>query len=401
MHALFQTLSERLREQWHPVPKATRAFRCRCGRPVFYRNTMCLACQTQLGYVPQRLALLPLEPDGDAWRVAGEPGGRRYKRCGNFDLVACNWLIDAADPASLCVACRLNRMIPDLSIEANRQAWQRIETAKRRLVSQLLALGLPVVSKVAGAGGEDTKRGFMFDFMRSLPSQPVMTGHASGVITLNIEEADDATRERIRAQLHEPYRTLLGHLRHEVGHYYWERLVVGTHWHEPFRGLFGDERADYAAALRRNYEQGPPPDWARRHVSAYASCHPWEDWAETWAHYLHMVDTVDTAMSFGLHADDVDIDTEPFGPQVLEEPDPDFLSFVNAWVELTALLNEMSRSMGLHDFYPFVLSGAAVRKLHFMHRVISAHGNGTSLHEPAQSSGHSGSGSAGPLVSPP
>jgi hypothetical protein len=228
---------------------------------------------------------------------------------------------------------------------------------------------------VEGAGGEDVERGLAFDFLRPMPEQPTITGHSSGIVTLNIEEADDATRERIRTQLHEPYRTLLGHLRHEVGHYYWDRLVAGTPWLEPFRALFGDERADYGEALKRHYEQGPPPDWAQRHVSAYAASHPWEDWAETWAHYLHMVDTVETGMSFGLDAEDLEVDTEPFGLDVLEQAstdaqDTDFLAFVNAWVEITALLNEMSRSMGQHDFYPFVLSRPAVRKLHFVHRVV-------------------------------
>ena len=380
MEVLFQTLSRRLREKRRPAmsPRASRAFRCRCGRPVFFPNSQCLACGTPLGYVPERLMLLPLQPaerDAGHWQVWDEHDGPHLKRCANFGLAACNWMLDARDAATLCASCRLNHVIPDLSIEENRVAWARIENAKRRLVSQLLALGLPVVSRVAGAGGEDTERGLAFDFLRPTPEQPTITGHASGIVTLNIEEADDATRERIRTQLREPYRTLLGHVRHEVGHYYWDRLVDGAPWLEPFRALFGDERADYAAALRRHYEQGPPADWQQRHVSAYAASHPWEDWAETWAHYLHMVDTVETAMSFGLEAEALEVDTEPFGTDVLEDRATeagaaDFLDFVNAWVEITALLNEMSRSMGLHDFYPFVLSRAAVRKLYFVHQVI-------------------------------
>src|SRR4030095_2036535 len=140
------------------------------------------------------------------------------------------------------------------------------EIAKRRLVSELLSFGLPVRSKVE----EDPERGVMFDFLRSPPGGPrVLTGHASGLITLNVEEADDAKREQIKHQLHEPYRTLLGHFRHEVGHYYWDRLVWNTRCLEPFRQLFGDERASYAEALQRNYEQGPPADWANSYVSSY------------------------------------------------------------------------------------------------------------------------------------
>jgi hypothetical protein len=212
-----------------------------------------------------------------------------------------------------------------------------------------------------------------------------MTGHDNGVITLNIEEADDAKREQVRAQMREPYRTLLGHFRHEVGHYYWNRLVRDTPWLAEVRRLFGDDREDYGAALRRHYEHGPPSDWPRRFVTAYAAAHPWEDWAETWAHYLHMVDTVDTALSFGIDADQVQLDAEPWGPDALWQPeDPgaaEFLRFLNAWVELTAVLNELSRSMGQPDFYPFVLPRPAVAKLQLIHTVVQ---DGPTLDRPGR-----------------
>ncbi len=343
MDDLFTALSRRLGQFWKPrrTPVTPRAYRCQCGRPVFFRNSLCLACGTPLGYDTRAAQLLPLAESAEPglWQAIGAPAEavdgagaaerpRLYRRCLNFDSPAgCNWLLAGDEAPGLCKACRLNRTIPDLGFEDNRMLWQRIEVAKRRLVSSLLALGLPVRSKV----GEDPEHGLAFDFLRSLPGGPVvMTGHAQGIITLNIEEADDAQREHIRTQMREPYRTLLGHLRHEVGHYYWDRLIAGTPWHEPYREVFGDEREDYAAALRHHYEMGPAPDWALRHVSAYASTHPWEDWAETWAHYLHMVDTLDTAMSFGLEADDVEIEYEPFAADVLFRPeDPgagDFLS---------------------------------------------------------------------------
>jgi hypothetical protein len=200
----------------------------------------------------------------------------------------------------------------------------------------------------------------------------VVTGHAQGLITLNLEEADDARREALRLALREPYRTLLGHLRHEIGHYYWDRLVAGTRWHEPFRARFGDERDAYAAALQRHYDHGPPPAWAGRFISAYAASHPWEDWAETFAHYLHLLDTVDTALSFGLTPDDIALPIEPFGPDALDHPDDAarFLRLVNGWLELTAVVNELARSMGQPDVYPFVLSRTAVAKLHLVHRVV-------------------------------
>ncbi|WP_437728331.1 zinc-binding metallopeptidase family protein [Sorangium sp. So ce861] len=380
MSTRFDSLIARLRSAWKPVkhPTAPRAYRCQCERPVFFRNSECLACKTQLGYEPERAQVTPLKPGAtegtwQLWHDAAAPP-RLYRRCGNFDTASgCNWLVPvAAETPALCAACRLNRTIPDLTIVEHQALWRRIETAKRRLVSQLLALNLPVKSKV----GEDPEHGLCFDFLASPPDGPrVMTGHADGVITLNIEEADDATRERIRAAMREPYRTLLGHFRHEIGHYYWDRLVRDTGWLAPFRELFGDEQQDYAAALKANYEQGPPADWPQRFVSSYASMHPWEDWAETWAHYLHMVDTVDTALSFGIDADEVELDVEPWGTDALWRPDDpgaaSFLGFLNAWVELTAVLNEMSRSMGQHDFYPFVMPRPAVAKLQFIHLVVN------------------------------
>ena len=277
----------------------------------------------------------------------------------------------ARNPKTYCIACRLNRTIPNLDDADNARYWTRIESAKRRLVAQLIALGLPVSSKV----DEDPERGLMFDFLRSPPKGPrVMTGHASGLITINVEEADDAKREQIKHDLHEPYRTLLGHFRHEVGHYYWDRLVWDTQWLEPFRQLFGDERASYAEALKRNYEQGPPADWANSYISSYATMHPWEDWAETWAHYLHVVDSLGTAMGFGLDAENLESDIQPFTRDALYAPDdPDaerFLSLLNGWLEMTMVLNEMARSMGYPDFYPFVMSRPVVAKLQFVQMVV-------------------------------
>lgn len=382
---------------------AGRAYRCQCGCPVFFRNSECLACGTALGYDPEQARLLPLMPNpapdapADSWVVwqalGTNPANRQtientvlpqpapsYTRCSNLQTpAACNWLVPADGSQNgelLCRACRLNRTIPDLNDPAhpdNGMLWGRVELAKRRLVSALLALGLPVASRVS----EDTGRGLMFDFLRSPDNGPhVMTGHNIGLITLNLQEADDAVREAVRAAMREPYRTLLGHFRHEVGHYYWDRLVCNTPWMDGFRTLFGDETMDYAASLRKNYEQGPPARWWLRYVSAYASTHPWEDWAECWAHYLHMRDTIDTALSFGLSAASAQLEFTPFTLDVLYQPDhPEaqrFLDFLNDWTRLTTMLNEMSRSMGQPDFYPFVLPHEVVAKLHFIHLLVSS-----------------------------
>jgi hypothetical protein len=267
----------------------------------------------------------------------------------------------------------LDRTIPDLSIAANSEAYHRISNAKRRLVSFLIALGLPVASRLS----EDPERGLAFDFLRSPAGGPrVMTGHDNGIITLNVDEAEDSTRERIRDEMGEAYRTLLGHLRHEVGHYYWGRLIERTAWIQEFRRRFGDEREDYAEALHNYYQNGPAPDWPQRFVTAYASAHPWEDWAETWAHYLHMMDSLECAVSFGLDPDSsIEVQVPPFTADALDRPqDPGgarFLHFLNSWVRLAAVLNELSRAMGLNDFYPFALSRGAVAKLHFVHLVVS------------------------------
>ncbi|RZJ02176.1 MAG: hypothetical protein EOP39_23170, partial [Rubrivivax sp.] len=360
-----------------PAPTTPRAFSCACGRPIFFNNSQCLACLRPLGYDATRGVLIALERvRSGGWRQAGVPPRRapRHVRCANLDTAAaCNWLLDAAEAASgatLCRCCRLTRTVPDLAQPNAAVWWSRIEQAKRRLVSSLISLKLPVHPK-----SEDVEHGLAFDLLLSPPEGPaVITGHADGLITLDASEADDARREERRGSLGEPYRTLLGHLRHETGHYYWQVLVEQSHWLEPVRELFGDDREDYSAALQRHYNGGPPADWGQYFVSAYASCHPWEDWAETWAHYLHLIDTLDTARSFGLDGERVELSYERFKPDLLADAgDPDsasFLQLINSWMELTGVLNELSRSMGVADFYPFVLSTPAVRKLHLVHRII-------------------------------
>lgn len=275
------------------VPELPRAYRCRCGNRVFFRNSVCLACSAELGYVAesQRLVSMQPGPQPGLWTLDGGLPGL-WRRCANHALAAgCNWLVrteqvgnaapvgadaEAVPIQTLCEACRLNRTVPNLDNEGNGERWQKIELAKRRLVSALFGLGLPVERRVDGVS-----QGLLFDFVESTPQGPaVLTGHESGLITLNILEADDDYREKMRVQMGEPYRTLLGHLRHEVGHYYWDRLVDDPAWIERFRALFGDERQDYGEALKRHYEH-PREDWAQSCVSVYASSHPWEDWAET------------------------------------------------------------------------------------------------------------------------
>lgn len=374
MYRFFEQLSSRIAAPFTSGPsRSSKVWACRCGQSLFFRNSQCLACSALLGYEPEqgRLSSLQPGPEAGTWRLDAAPEAGLFRRCANLDTpAACNWLLPADKGQTLCVACSLNRTIPDLSVPQNSERWLKVETAKRRLVAQLIGLGLQVVPRRA-----DEETGLAFDFVGvdQAGNAPV-TGHANGLITLDIKEADDAHREKIRVQMGEPYRTLLGHFRHEVGHYYWDRLIAGSHWLEPFRQVFGDERASYAEALDRHYRQGPRPDWQHTCVSAYATMHPWEDWAETWAHYLHMMDAVDTALGFGMSARELELDYRPFPADVLYDPQDSagatFLSFVNAWIELAGMLNELSRSMGQPDFYPFVLPPSVITKLHFIHLVI-------------------------------
>lgn len=354
-----------------------RLFHCeRCGQILFFENSQCTACQSALGYIPeaQRLVVLPdtLQP-AQAFPVPGLSGAgeARFIQCRNYsERQACNWLVAAPESAiteaPYCRSCQLTEIIPDLSDAANLAAWSDIERAKRRLLYTLYGLQLPVRSRA-----EQPEQGVAFRFLRGTKRDPVMTGHSSGIITLNVAEAHAAYRENTREKLGEAYRTVLGHLRHEIGHYYWDRLIAGGPRLDAFRAQFGDESQDYQQAIQRHYDQGPAANWAESFVSAYASMHPWEDWAETWAHYLHMHDTLETAKSHG-----VAVRLPESGEKVVTEQLAlgDFEAMAASWHALTLTLNSLSRSMGLPDAYPFVLSKPVHEKLRFIHNIIREHG---------------------------
>ncbi len=348
-----------------------KTFACdHCGNLVFFENDQCLKCGHALGFLSDVLDLSALSAEKDnTWRaISTAANGRIYHQCQNGRAhQVCNWLVPSGDPEPFCTSCRLNKVIPNLDDTANRARWFKLEQAKRRLVYSLLSLGLSTDGLPA-----EGRPPLRFQFLASTAQALALTGHSDGLITLDIAEADDAERERRRVNLNEPYRTLLGHLRHEVGHYYWGRLIANTPFQARFRELFGDERADYAAALQNHYAQGPPADWPARHVSAYASAHPWEDWAETWAHYLHIIDTLETAASFGLQLKPRHPDAQKMraAPETATSPDATFDQLLGHWFPLTYVLNSLSRGMGHPDLYPFVLSGPAVEKLHFIHDIV-------------------------------
>lgn len=348
-------------------------FECQnCGQLLFFENTRCERCQSLLGYLSDLSVLSALTATGgNTWCALAAPG-QTFRLCGNSTYDACNWLVPADSGDAFCRACRLNRTVPNLDEPGNRLLWQRLEAAKHRTVYAILRLGLPLVSR-----HDDPTQGLVFDFLSDSGAHfqegpQVMTGHAKGLITINLAEADDVERERHRRDMAESYRTILGHFRHEIGHHYWERLVRGSVWLENFRDMFGDEQRDYGMALATHYAKGPSADWQQHFISSYASAHPWEDFAETWAHYLHMVDTLETAAAFGLSVRAkagspaplaMDIDFDPYRH-------PDFDALIDAWLPLTAAVNSLNHSMGLPDLYPFVLAPEVVGKLRFVHGLV-------------------------------
>jgi len=343
-------------------------FECQhCGQPLYFENSSCESCGRRLGYLVPDETVSALEPDGDLWRALARPG-LSYRLCANTVYDACNWLIAADEPHTFCLACRHNRTIPDLTIASNLYHWRKIEAAKHRLFYSLLRFHLPFVT-----AAEDPN-GLTFDFL-SPGMAPVITGHSGGLITLNVAEADDVERERQRREMGEPYRTLLGHFRHEIAHYYWDKFVANTANIGAFRHIFGDERRDYSWAIQKHYNSGPRADWQDRFITAYASAHPWEDFAETWAHYLHVVDTLETAGSFGLSvhpklkkADQLSatVDFDPYRA--------DLDRLIEVWLPLAFAVNSMNRSMGIADLYPFVLTPSVIAKLDFVHNLIHSKG---------------------------
>ena len=352
-----------------------RLFSCQCcSQILFFENARCERCRHLLGFLAAEGVLATLEPAGpDTFRRFGADDGRTYRLCANARHGVCNWLVEAgADGGStLCPACRHNRTIPKLNDPENRLAWGKIEDAKHRLFYTLGRLGL--LGAVDTLGGREPLR---FDFLAdgsSPTARRVMTGHKGGVITIAASEADDAERERRRKAMNEPYRTLIGHFRHEVGHYFWSRLVRDAGRLDACRAVFGDDRENYRDALRRHYRDGAPREWQRSHVSAYATSHPWEDFAETFAHYLHIVDTLEMAQALEMTlAPAVDRAGE-FAVRYDADPyrAPDIHSLVKVWLPVSTALNSLNKTMGKDELYPFILSAEVIEKLVFTHALIA------------------------------
>ena len=344
-----------------------KVFACQaCGQLLYFENVRCEHCGRTLGYLPDLGTLSSLDPKPDGgWSVLATPQ-RAYKFCDNARYGVCNWMLPANQSEIYCTACRHNHLIPDLSVPGNDILWSRMEDAKHRLFYSLILLHLPLANRI-----DDPEHGLAFDFLAEPPTPHaahVMTGHNNGLITLALKEADDVVREQAREALGEPYRTLLGHFRHESGHYFWDRLVASDpETLKSFRALFGDERADYAAALKAYYAQGAPPDWRKNFLSVYATTHPWEDFAESWAHYLHIVDTLEMARAFDLSVvtrrKTTRIDFDPYNAADMQQ-------LIEAWLPITFTVNSLNWSMGQSDLYPFILAPGSIAKLGFIHALV-------------------------------
>jgi hypothetical protein len=336
-----------------------------CGQAIYFENTRCERCGYAIGFVAEEggTVLRALATDNG---IYFEEAGGSYQYCSNFQFEVCNWLVPMGGGGSgfggagaFCKACRPNRMIPNLQEPAYRAYWMLIEVAKHRLVYSLMRLGLPT-------------EGLRFDFVADEKDKKVFTGHDNGLITINIAEADDLQREMARQNMNEPYRTLLGHFRHEVGHYYWDLLVRDAGRLGEYRELFGDDSRVYEHALQYHYNQGASADWTDFYISAYASAHPWEDWAETWAHYMHIMDTFETAYAYGMQVRP--LASENNGAQANFDPykEKDFSRIIQQWLPLTYALNSINQSMGVGNLYPFIIVPLVMKKLSYIHSVCRA-----------------------------
>jgi hypothetical protein len=334
------------------------AFACPvCARLVTFESVRCLNCASELGYEPQERTIVAL---------AGQGQAGPWWRCANATLAACNWVV--REEGELCASCVLTRTRPNDSDAAALGGFASAEGAKRRLLFELIDLELPI------SAWHEQPGGLGFDLLSS-EHEAVTTGHADGLITLDLDETDPAHRERMRVNLDEPYRTVLGHMRHEIGHYYQPILVTpGSADEARCREIFGDEREDYQQAMDRYYANGAPAGWEQRYVSAYATMHPWEDWAESFAHYLHVHDALQTAAAHGVRVAGPQLastDPAPLDSAPAQAPG-EIGAMLQAWIPLTYALNAISRSMGTRDLYPFVLGPEIEAKLAFIDSLVRA-----------------------------
>ncbi len=310
-----------------------RVFSNPVGSGTLWFDNLITADGTPVGYDPQARSFIASPP-----------------YCANREIIGCNWI--APEPGAFCRSCAMTALAPDRSVPNAIPNWAITEAAKRWVLDNL--------GRWSWFRPEDRGTRPVFHMLAEGPT-PVSMGHIEGVVTISVAEADEVVRTTRRQALDEPYRTMIGHMRHEIAHMLWWRLSLRADFLDAFRALFGDERADYSAALQRHYNNGPPPNWRDHYLTSYASSHPHEDWAETSANLLHLTDIADSFVASGLHSPAV----PDSGWDAYAETDPARLIHIAA--SLTIGINHVNRSMGLSDIYPFVLSPAAHRKLAFVH----------------------------------
>jgi hypothetical protein len=326
----------------------------------------CPNCHSLVGYLSDRRDVVVLVPDGPATYTVDDEAGVLW-RCLNASW-GCNWMLPADEGAVWCLSCRLTRGRPDEADPAAVVAWSAAEAAKRRLVFQLGELGLPIEPRSSTA-----PQGLAFDLVH-VPGTAAVTGHDRGLITLDLSEADERHRDELRRSLGESFRTLIGHLRHEVGHYYFSHLVGEAEQLADFRSLFGDDRIDYVSALDEHYRRARTSAGTAdltTHVTAYAAAHPLEDWAETFAHYLHIRDGLQTADGHGLYAAG-----QEDGVRTIRRPGTGdvqtFSSILERWLPVAKTINAIADGLGSSRPYPFTLSPIVVTKLEFVHARVMA-----------------------------
>ncbi|QDS98649.1 zinc-binding metallopeptidase family protein [Adhaeretor mobilis] len=339
-------------------------FQCSCGNALFLDSTQCVQCEKPTTLCPVCQEVTAWEANGDNLGICGNIQCQaQLKLCANYrNFGVCNNSISVDEvEETLCSHCRLTTVIPDFDVEGNLEKWSRLEWAKHRVLYAIEKIGLPIGTP---ENHWVPKLSFEFKADREKPgkdkkkAEPIATGHANGCITINLKEADSVKREIARVEFGEPQRTLVGHFRHELGHYYWDLLVNPTRL-EKFRKLFGNETSPpYADAMDAYYENGPLPNWQNSFISAYATMHPWEDFAETFAAYLDMVAVLMTSEDFDLTTD---------ANNVIDGND--FDAMVNEYSRVGILANELNREMGLIDLVPEVYSRPVIEKLRFVHEL--------------------------------
>lgn len=336
-----------------------RRFSCFCGASVGFEHTQCNLCGARLAYDVNKQRMRSLSEFGDQWRCLDNSELRNFCVNGN-QYGVCNWLAEPECEHGFCFACGFNRTIPNQSLAGNQQRWHVLERAKKRLFVTLLQLDLPLQN-----GWRAPDKGLLLDFIEDQRSQPdhypetfVSTGYAAGVITINTLEADDIQRMAVRRAMNEPYRTVLGHMRHESGHYYWGWVLQHADLVKEVERLFGNMQGHYDEAIDAYYKNGAKANWQNRYISAYASAHPVEDWAETWGHYLHIYDALDTAYAHG---------------QISQCPgELTMAQRLQHWCDISVVLNELNRSIGLDDAYPFLIGPVVQDKLALIDKVVVA-----------------------------